>query len=49
VPSETRSFHLVRNEAFREAIAEFMARENHGLDEYRAQLAAHDPFRRDSG
>jgi predicted N-acyltransferase len=49
VPSATRSFHLVRNEAFRAAIAEFLDRENHGLDEYRAQLAAHDPFRRDSG
>ena len=49
VPSETRSFHLVRNEAFRAAIAEFLARENRGLDEYRAQLATHDPFRRDSG
>ena len=49
VPSATRSFHLVRNEAFRAAIAEFLNRENHGLDEYRAQLAAHDPFRRDSG
>ena len=49
VPSETRSFHLVRNEAFRQAIAEFLSRESHGLDEYRAQLATHDPFRRDSG
>jgi predicted N-acyltransferase len=49
VPSETRSFHLVRNEAFRKAIAEFLSRENHGLEEYRAQLATHDPFRRDSG
>ncbi len=49
VPSETRSFHLVRNEAFRAAIADFLSRENHGLDEYRVQLALHDPFRRDSG
>jgi predicted N-acyltransferase len=49
VPSETRSFHLVRNEAFRQAIADFLSRENQGLDEYRAQLATHDPFRRDSG
>ncbi len=49
VPSKTRSFHLVRNQAFRDAIAEFLSRENDGLDEYRAQLAAHDPFRRDSG
>jgi predicted N-acyltransferase len=49
MPSQTRSFHLVRNEAFRVAIADFLIRENHGLDEYRAQLAVHDPFRRDSG
>ncbi|MEE8340277.1 MAG: GNAT family N-acetyltransferase [Xanthomonadales bacterium] len=49
VPSQTRSFHLVRNEAFREAIAQYLTRENQGLDEYREQLAAHDPFRRDSG
>ena len=49
VPSETRSFHLVRNEVFRAAIADFLTRENHGLDEYRVQLALHDPFRRDSG
>lgn len=49
MPSQTRSFHLVRNEAFREAIAQFLIRENQGLDEYRAQLALHDPFRRDSG
>ena len=48
-PSQTRSFHLVRNEAFREAIAQFLIRENQGLDEYRAQLTLHDPFRRDSG
>ena len=48
-PSQTRSFHLVRNEAFRQAIAQFLIRENHGLDEYRAQLTVHDPFRRDSG
>jgi predicted N-acyltransferase len=46
VPSETRSFHYVRNKAFREAIAEFLDRENRGLDEYREQLAMHDPFRR---
>jgi len=49
VPSETRSFHLVRNEAFHKAIAEFLARENLGLDDYREQLAAHDPYRRDCG
>ena len=49
IPSETRSFHLVRNEAFRQAIAEFLSRESQVKDEYRVQLAAHDPFRRDSG
>jgi predicted N-acyltransferase len=49
VPSETRSFHFIRNEAFREAIADFLAKENRGLDQYREQLALHDPFRKDRG
>ncbi len=48
VPSETRSFHLLRNAAFRQAIAEFLTRESRGMDEYREQLAAHDPYRKDS-
>ncbi len=48
VPSETRSFHLIRNEAFRDAIADFLIREKQGLDDYRIQLNQHDPFRRDS-
>ena len=47
VPSQTRSFHLVRNEAFRQAISSSLVREEHWKDEYRAQLAQHDPFRRD--
>lgn len=49
VPAQTRSFHLVRNQAFHDAIAQFLSRENQGLDEYREQLAVHDPFRRDVG
>ena len=48
VPSQTRSFHLVRNEAFRQAISSFLVKEEHWQNEYRAQLAGHDPFRRDS-
>ena len=48
VPSKTQSFHLVQNEAFREAISRFLDKENHGLDQYRKQLDQHDPFRRDS-
>jgi len=46
-PVQTRSFHHVREAAFREAIAEHLQRESVWLDEYRAQLARHDPFRRD--
>jgi predicted N-acyltransferase len=47
VPSQTRSFHLVRNKAFHQAISSFLVREEHWQDEYRAELAGHDPFRRD--
>jgi predicted N-acyltransferase len=47
VPAPTRSFHLVRHEAFRSAIGEFLERESGWQDDYRDELALHDPFRRD--
>lgn len=47
VPVKTRSFHLVRDERFRGAIAQYLERESGWLDKYRGELAAHEPFRRD--
>jgi predicted N-acyltransferase len=46
-PVETRSFHFIRDEAFRGAIAEYLAREHHWMDEYGHQLERHVPYRRD--
>ncbi|MDT8322115.1 MAG: GNAT family N-acetyltransferase [Xanthomonadales bacterium] len=47
VPVKTRSFHLVRDARFRAAIAQYLEREAGWLDEYRGELATHEPFRRD--
>ena len=47
MPSRTRSYHYVRNNAFRDAIAEFLAREAGWLDDYRDELLQHSPYRRD--
>lgn len=47
MPSKTRSFHFIRDEAFRGAIAEYLSRETSWMAEYREQLVQHDPFRRD--
>jgi predicted N-acyltransferase len=47
VPAPTRSFHLVRHEAFKSAIGEFLERESGWQDDYRDELALHNPFRRD--
>jgi predicted N-acyltransferase len=47
MPSRTRSYHYVRHKAFRDAIAEFLAREAGWLDDYRDELLKHSPYRRD--
>jgi len=48
VPVQTRSWHHIRDDRFRAAIADHLEREYRWLDEYREQLSLHDPFRRDS-
>ena len=48
LPTPTRSFHLIREEAFRSAISDYLLRENGWINEYREQLAPHDPYRRDT-
>ena len=47
MPVKTRSWHFIRNEEFRDAIAVFLDREQAWLDEYQAELLRHDPFRQD--
>ena len=47
LPAATRSFHYLRDARFRDAIAHFLDRERSWLEEYREQIAAQDPFRRD--
>jgi predicted N-acyltransferase len=47
MPSRTRSYHHLRHPAFRDAIAEFLTRESTWLDDYRDELLAHSPYRRD--
>jgi predicted N-acyltransferase len=47
-PTRTHSFHLVRNEAFRAAIARALQRESAWLGDYREVLAQQDPFRQDA-
>jgi len=47
MPSRTRSWHYVRHEAFREAIADFLSREAGWLEDYREELLKHSPYRRD--
>jgi predicted N-acyltransferase len=47
LPRQTRSYHYVRDERFRAAISSHLEREWAWMDEYREQLAHHDPYRRD--
>jgi len=47
MPVRTRSWHFIGRENFREAIAEFLARETDWLDDYRDELMKHSPYRRD--
>jgi predicted N-acyltransferase len=45
MPERTASFHYLREEGFRAAIAQYLERERAVLDEYRQEVAQHDPFR----
>jgi predicted N-acyltransferase len=47
MPSRTRSWHHIGDEAFRAAIAEFLSRETAWLDDYRDELLKHSPYRRE--
>ena len=47
LPSQTRSYHYLRDSRFRAAIADHLLRERAWMDRYREQLARHDPYRRD--
>ena len=44
-PIKTHSFHLVRDPLFRAAIANYLQSEKEWMQDYRRQLAEHDPFR----
>jgi len=48
IPVRTRSWHYLRDESFRAAIAGYLDRERAWQDGYREQLAQHDPFREDA-
>jgi len=48
MPSKTRSFHFIRDESFRTAIGDFLARETKWLDGYRDELMQHSPYRQES-
>ena len=45
-PASTWSAHYIADARFREAIAEFLAREGVAVDAYADQISAHSPFRR---
>ena len=47
MPAKTRSWHYIARENFREAIAQFLAKETVWLDEYRDELLQHSPYRRE--
>ena len=47
VPVPTASYHLIRHEAFRAAIDDYLQRESDWHDRYRDELSEHDPYRRD--
>lgn len=44
LPTRTRSFHLIADARFREAIADALQRESHALERYRDELLAHSPY-----
>jgi uncharacterized protein len=45
-PASTWSAHYIADARFREAIAEFLAREGIAVDAYAEQVSAHSPYRR---
>jgi predicted N-acyltransferase len=45
VPRQTGSYHYLRDERFRGAVAGYLERERAWMDEYREQLAHHEPYR----
>ena len=47
LPTRTRSCHHVEHPVFRQAIGEHLEREKTWIDEYRQNLEAADPYRRD--
>jgi len=47
MPARTRSWHYIAREDFREAIAQFLARETDWLDDYRDELLNHSPYRQE--
>lgn len=44
-PVKTRSYHYIAHEGFRAAIAHYLEREGEWLDDYRGEIARHEPFR----
>jgi len=48
LPQPTHSFHYLRDDRFRAAIARYLDRERDWMQDYRAQLSGHDPYRRDA-
>jgi predicted N-acyltransferase len=48
MPVKTRSFHYIHNESFREAISEFLKREQYWLEQYRDELLSHSPYRQEN-
>lgn len=49
LPSQTHSAHFIAEPMFRKAIAAYLRQEDAWLEDYREQLAAHEPFRRGPG
>jgi len=47
LPRQTRSYHHLRDERFRTAIAAYLERERAWMVGYREQLTRHDPYRQD--
>ena len=45
LPVLTRSAHWVRHDAFREAIEDFLVREDRGIQAYISEMQSHSPFR----
>jgi hypothetical protein len=45
IPVPTRSFHHVRDTAFRRAIADYLQKEGEWMENYRQQLEDLEPFR----